>query len=244
MPYLLSVPSSEKFIFPFNRSPASAEAELHYADEKPPAATGQDPTREVLSSDGPLEVGVAAPEDLLTVSPYTDRAHLLDLTALNQAQVLFAKALTILAPVTASYATAPYISSFNWDAVFRWLADAVKANAFVWEEQFFYVVIFRSQVPPSTDRSHLGALDKKAHAEAMETNGLLKYWFGTPDEDGRNLATCIWRRRADAQAGSSGDGHKAAMRATINMYTEWKIERLKLVVGGNVERWEIVPWTG
>ncbi|KAL8866891.1 MAG: hypothetical protein Q9174_006016, partial [Haloplaca sp. 1 TL-2023] len=186
----------------------------------------------------------ALSSDLLVVSPYTDPAHLLNLAALTQAQVLLARALSLLSPTTTAYATVPYASAFNWDAVFYWLAAAAKADSFAWKEQDFYIVIFRSQVPASTDRSHLAALDKRAHAEAMQgTNGLLKYWFGVPDSDGRNLATCIWRHRADASVGSSGDGHKAAMRATINMYSEWKIERLKLVIGDNVRRWELVPWT-
>ncbi|KAL8736195.1 MAG: hypothetical protein Q9166_000350 [cf. Caloplaca sp. 2 TL-2023] len=184
-----------------------------------------------------------AAEDLLVVSPYTSRAHLLDLTLLNQAQILLAKALAIFTPVTHAYATSTYISSFNWDAVFSLLAASVKAEGLQWKEQFFYVIIFRSQVPPSTDRSDLAALDMKAHAEAMTSGGLLKYWFGTPDANGRNLATCIWRRREDAQPGSSGEGHKAAMRATINMYSEWQVERRKLIVGDSAEHWDIVPWT-
>ena len=32
------------------------------------------------------------------------------------------------------------------------------------------------------------------------------------------------------------------MRATINMYTEWKLERLTLVIADNVESWSIVAW--
>ena len=140
---------------------------------------------------GESERAAAVPSDLLVASPYTDPAHLLNLAALTQAQVLLARALSLLAPITTAYATVPCASAFNWDAVFYWLAAAAKADSFAWKEQDFYVVIFRSQVPASTDRSHLAALDKRAHAEAMrETNGLLKYWFGIPDSGGRNLATC------------------------------------------------------
>ncbi|KAL8677078.1 MAG: hypothetical protein Q9186_006458 [Xanthomendoza sp. 1 TL-2023] len=169
-----------------------------------------------------LEAQAIAADDLLVVSPYTSRAHLLDLNLLNHAQILLAKALTILSPSTHAYATSSYINSFNWDAVFRLLAAKVKADGFAWREQFFYVIIFRSQVPASTDRGDLAALDVKAHAEAMAS---------------------IWRRREDAQPGSSGEGHKAAMRATINLYTEWQVERLKLVVGDNAETWDFLPWT-
>ncbi|KAL9604485.1 MAG: hypothetical protein Q9219_000450 [cf. Caloplaca sp. 3 TL-2023] len=189
---------------------------------------------------------VPAEDHLLVASPYTSPPHLLDLTTLTHSQILLAKALTILTPVKFTYATSPYIDSFNWDAVFTSLAAAVKSDksdTSKWEEQFFYIVVFRSQIPPSTDRSHLAALDKAAHVEAMKSGGLLKYWFGTPDADGRNLATCIWRRREDAAPGSSGEGHKAAMRATIKMYSEWHIDRLKLVIKKNAEQWDIVPWT-
>lgn len=198
-------------------------------------------------------------DNLLIVSPYISRPHLLDLKTLNRSQIFLAKALTALSPATHAYATVPYIEAFNWEAVFSSLAAAVKEDAFQWTGQFFYIVVFRSQVPPSTDRSHLAELDKAAHMEAMTSGGLLKYWFGLPDGDGRNLATCkllarstgsrvpdistgIWRRREDAAPGSSGEGHKAAMRATIAMYSEWDIERLKLVVRDNVDTWEIVPW--
>ncbi|KAL8749156.1 MAG: hypothetical protein Q9199_007859 [Rusavskia elegans] len=224
---------------------------LEVVSPKAPASAGnlaafpaksEDPdASQILPIDGKAQT--TASEDLLMVSPYTTRPHLLDLTLLNGAQILLAKALTILAPVAASYATSPYISSFNWKAVFSLLAASAKASGYAWKEQFFYVIIFRSQIPPSTSRSDLAALDMKAHAEAMVGNGLLKYWFGTPDADGRNLATCIWRRREDALPGSSGEGHKAAMRATIKMYTEWLVERRKLIVGENVQNWDIIPWT-
>lgn len=152
-------------------------------------AKSEDPdASQILPIDGIAQT--TAPEDLLVVSPYTSQPHLLDLTLLNGSQILLAKALTILAPVAASYATSPYISSFNWKAVFSLLAASTKASGHAWKEQFFYVIIFRSQIPPSTSRLDLAALDMKAHVEAMAGNGLLKYWFGTPDAEGRNLATC------------------------------------------------------
>ncbi|KAL8766806.1 MAG: hypothetical protein Q9209_006545 [Squamulea sp. 1 TL-2023] len=206
-----------------------------------PPQCGPSTVDQMLSASG--EPSTATAEDLLVVSPYTSRPHLLNLNLLDHAQNLLAKALTILAPITDAYATSSYISSFNWVAVFSLLAASAKAEGYTWRKQFFYVIIFRSQVPSSTNRSDLAALDIKAHAEAMQSGGLLKYWFGTPDAEGRNLATCIWRRREDAQPGSSGEGHKAAMRATINMYSEWQVERLKLIVGDNVENWDIIAWT-
>ncbi|KAI4253939.1 MAG: hypothetical protein LQ352_003388 [Teloschistes flavicans] len=191
MPFL-SWRQSESEGSPFlpNQSLASREAPHHDSDHAIPSSKEGEQSKEIAFDYGQRGAGVDAVEDFLVVSPYTDRAHLLDLTSLDQAQILLAKALTILLPATAAYATSPYIASFNWHDVFSFLAAAAKANNYSWTEQVFYVVVFRSQVPPTTDRTHLGALDKKAHAEAMQTNGLLKYWFGVPDQDGRNLATC------------------------------------------------------
>lgn len=157
----------------------------------PPAESG---LRDVGHEELSVKDAQAIFEDrLLVASPYTSRPHLLDLTTLTRAQILLAKALTILSPTTPAYATSPYIDAFNWDVVFTYLAAAVKSEAFHWQDQYFYIVVFRSQVPPSTDRSHLGELDKAAHIEAVKSGGLLKYWFGTPDVDGRNVATCTCR---------------------------------------------------
>ena len=52
----------------------------------------------------------------------------------------------------------------------------------------------------------------------------------------------IWRNIADARSASVGPGHKEAMRATINMYTEWKLERLKFEIGDGAASWSITPW--
>ena len=58
--------------------------------------------------------------------------------------------------------------------------------------------------------------------------------------------TGVWRRQADARPGSVGAGHRAAMRATMSQYTEWKVERLKLVIDGDgdggVAGWRIGEW--
>ena len=54
----------------------------------------------------------------------------------------------------------------------------------------------------------------------------------------------IWRKQQDARPGSVGPGHKAATRATSSMYTEWKIERLAIVIEDGVSKWSIVPWEG
>lgn len=135
-------------------------------------------------------IAASGEEALLVNSPYTSQDHLLHLGSVGKPQRLLAKALTVMAPLRDDYATAPYSDAFNWSSVINALKALVGAESYAWKDQSYYIVVFRSQVPPSTNRSHLAALDKRSHAEAMESGGLLKYWFGTPDVNGRNMATC------------------------------------------------------
>ena len=113
-------------------------------------------------------------DDFLVVSPYTSRSHLLDLSGLSKANQLLAKALTAMKPVRADYATAPYAQAFNWNTVMDVLQALVGEENYEWEDRSFYVVVFKSRVPPTTDKSHLGRLDERSHEEAMESGGLLK----------------------------------------------------------------------
>jgi hypothetical protein len=110
----------------------------------------------------------------LIVSPYTDAAHLLDLETLDEANQLLTRALTHLQCLRPDYATAPYLETFNWAEVIEVLRRLSKETAFQWKETSFYIVAFRSQIPPTTVYAELGALDKASHAEAMESGGLLK----------------------------------------------------------------------
>ena len=200
-------------------------------------------------------------KESIVVSPYTTPAHLLDLSTVSRPNQLLAKALSLMQPTRDDYATAPYKQSFNWSAVIYRLRHLLKHETdFQWTRQEkFYVIVFRSRLPLSTDRVHLGALDQVAHAEATASGGLLKYWFGVPDADGRNLATCkrpsahrnreltgvgIWRAPGDAKRGGTGPGHRQAMRETRALYLEWKIEQLALVIGPDAFTWGIVDWAG
>ena len=186
----------------------------------------------------------------LVSSPYTTPNHLLDLQPLTIPQRLVAQALTTLQPLNGHYAAQPYHQAFNWSSVManlRSLHYNLPASSHAcWTTHTFYIVVFRSQLPPSTDRSKLGEMDERSHAEANKSGGLLKYWFGIPDSDGRNLATCVWRDFADARPASAGPGHREAAKKTIQMYTEWKIERLALKIEddgfGGVGGWSIQDW--
>ncbi len=52
----------------------------------------------------------------------------------------------------------------------------------------------------------------------------------------------IWRTQSDARPVSAGPDHRAAARAIVSMYIEWRIERLKLEVGDDVDEWSISQW--
>jgi hypothetical protein len=135
---------------------------------------------------------------LLIVSPYSSPPHLLNLSTVCPTNRLLAQALTILQPTTPSYATTPYLEAFNWPEVASTLRELVSSKPGLhWPRKEFFLVVFRSQIPPTTSRKHLGALDQASHAEAMASGGLLKYWFGTADDEGKNIATCRFNDMED-----------------------------------------------
>lgn len=114
-------------------------------------------------------------ENLLVVSPYHEEAHLLDLATVDTPNQLLARALGSLEFIRADHRTAPYADAFNWAEVIATVRRlAAEQSDFEWKRTDFYIVAFRSQIPPSTDYSHLGALDKDAHAEATASGGFLK----------------------------------------------------------------------
>nr|XP_036579014.1 UPF0643 protein [Colletotrichum truncatum]KAF6786445.1 UPF0643 protein [Colletotrichum truncatum] len=189
------------------------------------------------------EVDFNDTDRFLIHSPYTDPEHLLDLETLNDENALLARALSHLKCLREDYATADYVESFNWEDVLGELKNLVRTTGKTFKETSFYIVAFRSQIPPSTVYGDLGILDKAAHAEANQVGGFLKYWFGSPDAEGRNLATCVWRSRPDASKAGHGPAHRRASRATASMYSFWRIDRHRLVIRDGAESWEIIDWT-
>ncbi|KAG6010811.1 hypothetical protein E4U21_004199 [Claviceps maximensis] len=185
---------------------------------------------------------VSNEERFIKQSPYADKGHLLDLQTLDNENALLSRALSRLRAVRQDYATAPYKESFNWSEVFDELRQLVVSSGKEFKETSFYIVAFRSQIKPSTDYSHLGELDKAAHAEAIASGGFLKYWFGSPDDELRNLATCVWRSRKDAVQGGTGPSHRKAAGATRSLYAYWKIDQHRLTIRDNVDSWEITGW--
>ena len=130
----------------------------------------------------------------LISSPYNNPGHYLDLTTLDQSNLIFAKALTALKPLHPDYATAPYMSSLDFSTVLSLVRRFSQDLRYTWKSHSFYVVIFRSKLKPEIDNELLYKLDYESHREACESGGLLKYWFGKTDGERRNLATCTFSK--------------------------------------------------
>ncbi|KAF4472317.1 hypothetical protein FALBO_789 [Fusarium albosuccineum] len=178
----------------------------------------------------------------LVQSPYTEKEHLLDLETLDNENALLARALGRFRALREDYATAPYVESFNWPEVIEEVKRLAAESGKGFKETSFYIVAFRSRIKKTTEYADLGRLDKAAHAEAVASGGFLKYWFGAPDSELANLATCIWRSREDAKQGGTGPAHRKAAGATRAMYEFWRIDQHRLIIRDNVDAWEIIPW--
>ncbi|KAL4868355.1 hypothetical protein BDV12DRAFT_104210 [Aspergillus spectabilis] len=189
------------------------------------------------------EETTAPTKNLLISSPYTTPDHLLDLSNLDTQSRLFAQALTNFTPIRPDYATAPYTESFNWSTVFESLSTLLNAENRIWETRSFYVVVFRSVLNEGVDVDWLSLLDERSHAEATESGGLLKYWFGVKNRRRENLATCFWRNRQDARAGGTGPWHAKARAAGRELYEKIEFTTLELVIAEGVTEWHLKPWS-
>lgn len=199
------------------------------------------------------------PSKWLIASPYLEIEHQLDLDTVDIPYQLLAQALTSLEAATPVYATTPYSTCLNWPEVFSNLKSLSAEHEYTWKRTEFYVVEFRSKLKANIDNPLLFKLDKESHREATASGGLLKYWFGSPDSERRNLATCksqhvlhiysiltirpgLWRSKEDAIEGGKGPWHKQARAITAGMYESIDVKGLKLIVEGNVNSWSFEPF--
>ena len=126
----------------------------------------------------------------LISSPYNEPSHLLDLSTLETQSRLLSLALAFFKPIRDDYATGEYLECFNWAEVFDLLKAFSESEGHTWTTQTFYVVSFRSKLQADADPDRLHALDAHSHQEATASGYLLKYWFGSKNENQQNLATC------------------------------------------------------
>ena len=142
-------------------------------------------------------IKIAAKSDSgLIASPFNLPSNLLDLKSLDVPDQLVAKAFTIFQPTRDDYATAPYTESFNWSAIIAFLQTLSQAQGHHFEKKDYYIVTFRSRLHADADMELMDELDVHSHREATASGGLLKYWFGTPNQERENVATCTRLRHS------------------------------------------------
>lgn len=83
----------------------------------------------------PVKQGTSSTkQDLLVVSPYTEEAHLLDLSTLDTANQLLARALVDLKFIRDDHRTAPYVVSFNWPEIVESVRKLAEISGFEWKK--------------------------------------------------------------------------------------------------------------
>jgi hypothetical protein len=92
--------------------------------------------------------------------------------------------------VKPDYATLDLVDGLNIAEVNDMIQRLSSSLGLVWTSRSYYLVTFRSNMKLEYDQNRLFELDKHSHEEAIQSGGLLKYWFGTVNEHRRNLAFC------------------------------------------------------
>ncbi|KAJ3064553.1 hypothetical protein HDU98_012041 [Podochytrium sp. JEL0797] len=123
--------------------------------------------------------------------------------------------------VTEDYFHASLPDCFNWDEVAERLGSE-------WEGEWF-LVAFRSVRNHFADAKQLYDADALAHSEALESGGLLKYWYGSLNEKRECLAMCIWSSRDFAKLATRKPYHILAMSLAGRMYESYTLERWSLI---------------
>ncbi|ORX34235.1 hypothetical protein BD324DRAFT_173468 [Kockovaella imperatae] len=131
------------------------------------------------------------------------------------------------------YATERYDIAFNWTDLEGLPLDMHRE---------WYCVVFRSKRKASSSNLSLYSADRAAHYEAIEGGGLIMYWYGEPDDQGQNLATCVWQSRQQALEGTKGPRHIHAMRQAAKAYESFTLERWVLRKERGKLRLSLVPW--
>ena len=172
-------------------------------------------------------------------SPYHEQPHLLVLSTLSPEYQALLLALQSLIPRDDRYAFDPYKETFNIDEVISLARVYAKTLNAHFDGTSMYVIAFRSILYDkvqqlSSKRQWLADVDKASHQEANESGGLLKYWFGTPDDEhAQNLATCWWVSKQDAVKGGGGKAHRDGMKTVRLWFKHWKVEEYEVVINEN-----------
>ncbi|KAL9933254.1 hypothetical protein V8E36_007972 [Tilletia maclaganii] len=111
-------------------------------------------------------------------------------------------------------------------------------------EQTWYGVAFRSARREGSESANLYEADRRAHEEAVDSGGLLMYWYGTPNVvTGENLATCVWTSRADAIAASRLPIHAEAAAHSLPAFRVYDLTRYAVRKFRGETKLHIDVWT-
>lgn len=170
-------------------------------------------------------------------SPYIGDRHALRLLSLEMPYRLLANALRSLEPQKfKDYTVDIYEDIFNLEEIRALVQQQSMQSSYDFPETRAYVIAFRSALTEEVrtseaSRKALAEIDINAHIEANESGGLLKYWFGVPDDtSGRNLATCFWRSKADAKRGGGGKAHRQGVTRVQGWYAYWEVLEFELLL--------------
>ncbi|KAL9049882.1 MAG: hypothetical protein Q9162_006966 [Coniocarpon cinnabarinum] len=119
-------------------------------------------------------------------------------------------------PIAANSLTAAFVSQlFNWSDLH------LPANL----SEKFYGVLFLSRRKSDSNSERLYKADRAAHEEAVASGGLLMYYYGVPDGEGRNIATCIWSDAESARRASKLARHREAVGLATGAYEWFELRR-------------------
>lgn len=184
-----------------------------------------------------LPITKTLPPKAIRSSPYHERDHWLDLETVDVPYRILALALQSFHNVHPNYAREDYHDSFNVPEIVELVRQYAKVFKYPIERMEAYVIAFRSSLhehvhTSSEKRAYLCQVDKDSHREANISGGLLKYWYGVPDDtaEGRNLATCWWTDSACAQRGGRGRAHREGVATVRGWYQYWQVEEYSLVI--------------
>jgi hypothetical protein len=119
-----------------------------------------------------------------------------------------------LVPARAGYQAAAIQEAFNWSYT---LEDI--------ESGRWYLIVFRSVHRADVDRTLLTDHDDVAFVEAMSSGGLLRYYKGAVDRQGRCLSLCVWGSRQQARVATALPAHRAAAGLSARFYESYEVER-------------------
>jgi hypothetical protein len=152
------------------------------------------------------------------------------------------------------YTTCRYEEAFDWTALLAALNTLAEQLGRRWKRREYYIVEFRSKLKERINVDLLYKLDKESHSEANQSGGLFKYWYGSPDSERRNLATCkttradctkptdrnisLWRSKEEAVMGGRGSWHKQARTVIPQMYEKIDVKGLRLVIEDDMRDWQ------